>query len=267
MFDTVSQKALTAISLPAYRLHPGTKYYWTVTHTGSAGQIATSDESTFRSPGYTIETVPFDLTEYFNIDVIANPGDEQNGTVDGGWSTLVVDGYDGTPSPYPKARGLPPDRRLGIHHLGDYDHDNAIQMGESDGSRIRVEVSPRRYAAIRFLLTCGWGRATVPTRLEYADGSFERRTLVGNDWGATVVATGQYTVEEGNVPIRRGLYRMLQGRFDSPRWSLYEVCLEVDPKKELVAFVLEGDQMRGSSTASEETRFNLFAATGVWVEE
>ena len=229
--------------------------------------MVTRDESTFRSPSYTMEIVPFDLADYFNIDVIANPGDEQNGTVDGGWSTLIVDAYDGTPSPNPKARGLPPDRRLGIHRLGDYDHNNAIQMGESDGSPIRVALSPRRYTAIRFLLTSGWGRATVPTRLVYADGSFERRTLVGDDWGARVVATGQNRVEEGNVPIRMGLYRMLQGRFDSPRWSLFEVCLEVDPKKELVAFVLEGDQMRGRSTGSEETRFNLFAATGVWVEE
>ena len=113
----------------------------------------------FRTPDYTLGVRPFDLSKHFNIDVIENPGDKLNGTVDGGWASFVVDGYDGTSTPNRNVRGLPRDRFIGVHRLGDYNQDNAIQLVEKDGSLIRVEVPPRRYTAVRFLVTCGWGRA------------------------------------------------------------------------------------------------------------
>jgi len=90
-----------------------------VTHVGSAGESSTSDESSFRSRDYTFETKPFDLSPWFNVDVVANPGDASNGTIDGGWATLIVEGFDGTSSSNSEARGLPPDRRFGVHLLGD----------------------------------------------------------------------------------------------------------------------------------------------------
>ena len=89
---------------------------------------------------------------------------------------------------------------------------------------------------------------------------------MGYDWGTR--GSELSANEQGIVPIFGGMSRLRGGMLENyPPYALFEACLEVDPEKELVAFVLHGDRMRGEMQAAESTRFNLFAATGVWIEE
>ena len=92
-----------------------------------------SEERAFETPSYGIETEQFILTEHFNRDVVVNPGDQANDTLDGTTAALTISGYDGTNVVISGINGLPLERSIGIHRLGDYSENNVVQlvMGEN----------------------------------------------------------------------------------------------------------------------------------------
>ena len=131
---------------------------------------------------------------------------------------------------------------------------------------VRFEVPGRRYSAVRFLVTCGYGDADVPVTFVYADGSSERQTLAGEDWWDDPLAEDSTwgPLREGIQPILNGMDWIVEGSLDEIKdAALFEVTLDVDARKKLIALVLESAEMVGNTQAST---FNLLAATGVWVE-
>ena len=84
---------------------------------------------------------------------------------------FVEEGFDGTSKYNPKAQGLPHDRVLGVHRLGDYKRANAIRTSPDDKARVRVEVPRGKYCAIRYLVTGILLTSEMPVVLEFADGT------------------------------------------------------------------------------------------------
>src|SRR5262249_5280837 len=139
-----------------------------------------SDEASFATGAFPFTAVPFDLTRHFNRDVVADPGDRSNDALDDEGGLLIVEGFDGVRADSPVAHGLPRDRRLGVHVLGDYARPNAVLL--LAGSRpVRVETPRARYAFVR-LLVAGGGDSLVPLALEFADGSRAERQVPCDDW-------------------------------------------------------------------------------------
>jgi hypothetical protein len=236
----------------------------------SSGAIATSDEVELTTGDYAFEVVPISLAAHFNRDVVADAGDERNDPFDGGSGLLIVDGFDGTASSNPAARGLPADRRVGIHRLAAYADPNAVQVRAGDPGR-RIEVPVRRYSALRFLLASGPGDAEVPVVLEYSDGTFERRTLFSEDWFDDPGPDAENEwgevrgLRDGVEPAINGMDRFFRGAFEERNdAALFNFTLEVDPTKDLRAIVIDSTAMK---SMGESTVVNLFAVTGVWVGE
>ena len=175
---------------------------------------------------------------------------------------LNEEGFDGSNSYQPQAQGVPKDRVVGMHLLGDYSSFNVLQTTAGSRRQVRVKVTRGKYAFARFVVTGGNGDSEMPVRFEFSDGTTRRAILPCDDWYDDNPPDGPAgSVHEGAVPILNGLDRFRHGAYkDKNDAALFEVSLPVDPKKELVAFILEVDQARYSQPG---TCFNLFAATGI----
>ena len=188
---------------------------------------------------------------------------------------MIVDGFDGERPDNPRADGLPPDRHLGLHVLGDYDDFNAIQTGLGDKSSgpIRVSVPRAAYHFVRFLVVGGNGNSDMPVTFRYADGTSQREIIRCDDWFHDIHDNRFGSLREGLLPIANEMDRFYNDRFrDENEAAVFEVIVKVDPAKSLKAFVLEadGDEVQYMDTAlypdHSRVRFNLLAATGVTVE-
>ena len=82
-----------------------------------------------------------DLRASFSRDVVTYPGDESNDPLDSAEALLIIDGFDGTPVENPAAQGLPRNRILKSHRLGDYSEPNAVQLTVDDDTPLRIEVT------------------------------------------------------------------------------------------------------------------------------
>ena len=253
---------LESLELPAHRLRPNTKYRWRVSHWCNSGQSVTSDEAPFTTADFPQHIESFDLAELFNRDVILNPGDKEVHRVDGVNYAFTESGFDKTGTPNPTVRGVPHDRIIGIHRLGDYGKNNSIQVVHGEQHPIRIEVPRRKYLAIRFLVTGGWGDSDLPIRFEYTDGASDNHVIHCEDWldspNSEAWNWGDYSNEA--VPILSELDHVhVDGSIRSGA-SLFEVSLTTRPDKKLIAIVLRAEDMQ---CGSSQTHFNLFAATGV----
>jgi serine/threonine protein kinase/TolA-binding protein len=282
-----SKRDLESWIVPKGVLQPRTTYFWRVAYTGTNfTSSAFSAESSFITGDFPWEPVPFDISGFFNRDVVANEGDGQNDTFDAVGGLLIVDGFDGRRSDDPLAQGLPRDRRIGVHFLGDYSDKNSLQLRSSDRGSIRIPVKSAKYSAVRFLVSGGNGDSLVPIVFEYSDGTQEEISLPCDDWyddnpeaaegteaGTPQPATGKSFLDQtvaseegllqvGSVPVLGNLDRIRGDVFEDVNDpALFEVIRFVRPEKDLSAIVLLAG--KAIYTESYQTRFNLFAVTGI----
>ncbi len=264
-FDLLTHEDLTSVTLPDGLLLSRTPYTWCVAHLSADGRMTEfSAETRFATGDLGHEPLPFDLSPIFNKDIVADPGDLENDEFDpgnGDQPLLVVDGFDGERNDNHAARGLPQDRSVGPHRLGDYRIPNALQLSPDDRAPVRIPLPPRRYIALRFLLTGGWGDSEVPLRLEDSDGTSEEKSLHCNNLYNEIPPYGGRTIQGGALPARRGMGHIRAGMLvDNDLGILFEVVLATDPARTIEAVVLE--PARGWFE-SPLTRFNLLAVTGM----
>jgi hypothetical protein len=224
-----------------------------------------SEETSFTTGELPVEIVPFDISSLFNRDVVLNPGDDTNDFFDVGQSYLLEDRFDGRRSGVPEAQGLPRDRVVGIHRLGDYDGPNAFQATSRDRDPVRLDVPSGKYSHLRFLVAGGNGDSEVPVLLQYSDGNSQECVLACDDWFEDHPPDRVGSLHPGVVPVRNGMDRFFKGEFqDANDPALFEVLVAADPAKELEAIVLRLDKaIYAGSQRAPTTYFNLFAVAGI----
>lgn len=269
MLDRVCDENLERMMIPQERLLPRTTYYWRASFIDSDGNASKfSSEQSFITHDFGVETVRFDLSPYFNRDVVANPGDQENHYLDGQKGLFVQEGFDGMVSNNPEAQGLPHDHVVGIHLLADYNNVNALQTSISDKGNLRVDIPSGSYSCVRFLVSGGNGDCQVPIIFLFADGSTQREIISCNDWFYNTPSGPMGAIYSGVTPALDDMDRLWYGEFANlNNAAVFEVSLAVDATLELVGFVLEiGEATYHDLNYGQdvrETRFNLLAATGV----
>ncbi len=259
-----SEATGSTLELPKGRLLPRRTYTWRVSYVDSNGKTSElSTETAFTTGNLTVGAVPFDLSGTFNRDLVANPGDPSTELVDANGGVLIVDGFDGQSSRNPLANGLPRNRRVGVHRLGDYDGPNALQLRARGGRPVTLRVRRGSYSFVRFLVTGGSGKTVMPVSLVYSDGTADSANLVCDDWYDDDPAAGG-TLSPGSVPVLDGMDRIRKGIFkDRNDPAIFEVTLGADANKSLISIVLKWNQ---AAFQRNETTFNLFAVTGIRVD-
>ncbi|MCG8653831.1 MAG: WD40 repeat domain-containing protein, partial [Pirellulales bacterium] len=272
--DHLSTHDLNTLRLRPGVLSPNTEYFWRVAYTGSnQSTTALSTETRLFTDDFFMKAVPFDLTSYFNCDIVKNPGDEHTDSIDTSFgSHLVVEQFDGQRTDNPDVDGLPRDGKLGLHVLGDYSQNNAIQTGIDDknGAPIRISSTPGNYHFVRFLVVGGNGNSDMPVRFDYADGSVKRAIVRCDDWFHDLAENRYGKLRTGLLPVINEMDRFFNNQFrDDNAAAVFEVIVEVDPAKELLAIELEVDSEDAQYTDTAlqpnhaRTRFNLLAITGI----
>jgi serine/threonine protein kinase/tetratricopeptide (TPR) repeat protein len=267
--DHVSKLDLESWAVPEGLLLPHTTYLWQVSHTGSnLGSSTPGAETSFTTSEFPWEAIPFDLSGQFNRDVVADPGDDANDLVDSVGCLLVAAGFDGVRADNPGVQGLPLDRRVGVHLLGDYAGKNSVQLSALDRGQIRIPVPPGSYSAVRFLVTGGNGDSLVPVVFEYSDGTTDETSLPCDDWFDDVPEEGKVdvigVVQPGVVPALDGMDRICTGLFqDAGDPAIFEVVRVTRPGKRLEAVVLDSGRALYMHPPGVPTRFNLLAVTGI----
>ncbi len=268
--DVASREHLTTLSLGKGHLLPRTTYYWRVAYIGSNGQNAGfSDETSFTTGDFNVRPVPFDISKHFNRDGVLNPGDPDDDTLQSESKVLLsVDGFDGSAPGSPEAPGLPVDRTVGVHRLGDYSRPNVLQLLRDDTEAVRIAVPRGRYSCVRYLVVGLGGNCRVPVTAEYADGSRETHSLHCEDTmtGPLEHPRRAYRGSEKHemwTPVRKGMRRYVAGRLESTDSAIFEVVIPLREESEVVAF--EIDPTSGEF-ARAGTTFNLLAITGMEVE-
>jgi hypothetical protein len=257
--DEVSDRALVEYELPPGLLVAGAQYSFRARFRASDGRISPWAGARFAAGDVPWEPVPLDLAAHFDRDVVAAPGDDRDDSFDSTGHLLVEDGFD--PAGSGRAvRGLPRDRRIGVHTLGAPDRANAVAL-RRESAPLGVAVPAGRYAALRLLVSGANGRSRVPLELRFADGAPERREVPCPDWFDDA---GREDLG-GAQPIRDDMARALGRRIvDEQDPALFEVIIPLPAERTLVAFVLDA---AGGTYSAADTRFHLFAATGMRIVE
>ncbi len=215
-----------------------------------------------------MQFVPFDLSRHFNVDIIANPGDENGDSMDGGSCMLTVDGFDGTRSNNPNVQGLPEDGIVGVHRLANYTDHNAIQVLPGSPN-IHLEVPPDVYHQVRFLVVGTFGDSDLPVLFRYRTGAPEESTVLIEDWFNDDPSITSHDhgrgispdVRQGVFPAINGMDRLCGGALhDCNDPALFEYVVHLDGAKELVALQLECERRR---TSLKKTRTYVLRVTGV----
>ena len=264
VFDAVLLNELTSLSLPRGFLLPDATYYWRVAYIDSSGRrTGFSKEASFTTGALPWRPARIDLSQHFNRDIVADPGDDDIEPVAPGEAlSFTVEGFDGTGTDNPKVRGLPKDRVVGVHQLGDYRAFNVVQLGSARREEVRIPLPRRRYVSLRFLVSGGSLDSRVPLILEYADGTHDTGDLACDGWFDDPAET-MLGLSPGSTPVWNGMdcmdvnTRRIQIRSDA---ALFEVTLPAREERELVNVVL---QPAGGQFAQTGTTFNLFAITGM----
>ena len=208
-------------------------------------------------PGESTRTVHVDLRPYFNADIVADEGDTENDMLDSGGGLLVV-----FESGQRLLRGLPADRHVGVHRLGRYREENAIQFHRSSQEAVRIEIPRGRYSSLRVLLTGGNvpGRASfVPVWLELADDLPRKDWIPFPDW--FWLENRRNELPRGLVTAWSGMDRGWAGGIQvSGSASIYEYTLSVPEGAEVVALRLEP---KATSFPADWTRLNILAITAI----
>ena len=164
----------------------------------------------------------------------------------------------------PTVRGLPLDRKVGVHRLGDYRESNTLAIGRPDspgGKPIRIEVPRARYTCMRFLVTGSSGPSVLRGMFEYEDGTYTEMQFVCPDWFHDLNLPGPARDHWYLTAVVNGMDRMYGGRYQPTKDpALFDVQLTVSPEKNLVAVILDPAK---SEFPKLWTLAHLFALTGV----
>jgi serine/threonine protein kinase/predicted Zn-dependent protease len=269
LIDHLSKTDRESWAVPEGLLLPRTTYVWRVSYTGSnLSASISSAETSFTTADFPWDALPFDLGGQFNRDVIADPGDDANDSLDSVGCTLVAAGFDNERADNPGVQGLPLDRRAGVHVLGDYKGKNAVQLSTLDRGSIRIPVPPGNYSTVRFLVTGGNGDSLVPVIFEYSGGTTEETNLPCDDWFDDMPREGKVdtvggVLQPGVVALLDDMDRIYGGVFhDAGDPAIFEVVRVTNPAKRLESVVLDpGRALYAQSDVL--TRFNLLAVTGI----
>lgn len=257
-FITKEPKGLSTIQIPLHRLRPKTRYVWRVTYLSSAGHEVSSDDGFFETPVFAQSATPLSLRSHFNCDVVLNPGDDLNQTVDGTHAPLTVNGFAGDEHSA-SVLGLPVDGKFRVHRFGDYNVENVVQLDSSNNVPIRIDVPEKKYQAFRFLVLGGWGASRVPLDILYSDGGIERKTLSCADWMWDPEDAPNLS-SINTAPVINNMCRPWSNLNDT---AIFEVSVEVDNDRKILGLVLDPSHREARWFENVRTRFNLFAATGI----
>ncbi|MBI4586436.1 MAG: protein kinase [Planctomycetes bacterium] len=270
VLDFTSDTNLCRLPIPQSRLLPRTTYFWRAAFFDANGKSTPfSSETSFRTGDFEIHHVQFDMSRHFNRDGVANPGDRKNDSlsVAAGFSLLVENGFDGFSKGNSLARGLPRDRRVGCHVLGDYSVPNAYHAPREKHQRLRMEVPRGKYSSIRFLSAGIGGDSEMPVIFEFTDGTAQKGAILCPDWhGGLCEDPASVPAIMGKshpdlVPAMSGMACINGWQFEDRNCTaIFETIVEVGSEKELAALVLEAEK---AIYPNPHTRFNLLAATGV----
>jgi hypothetical protein len=254
-------------TLPEGLLLSHRTYLWRAAHVGVHGRISEfSAETSFLTGELGLEPVSFDLAQAFNRDLVADPGDMEEDEFDpgnGDRPQLTVEGFDGARADNPGIRGLPPDRVVGVHRLGEYSRPNAVQVSPDDHHPLHLPAPPGRHAAVRFLLAGGWGDSEIAVTLRYASGREQSRRLHCDNSLDELPPTHESALAEGSSPVWDGMSHLRGGgAVERSDLALSEVIVPASRAEELEEVVLEPGKGAFDRAAS---RFNLFAVTGMRV--
>ncbi len=243
--DVVSFEGLTDYTVSQTVFEEETGYLWRVSYTANNGGVSSwSEPALFSTGDFGYVITQFDLGPYFNRDVVVNVGDGTNDPFDAGDCSMIEEGYRG-------GDGLPVDGEVGDYLLGDYSHDNSIQLGEGSAS-VAVEVAPALYIGLNFLAASGNGDADVHVVLRYQDGSEESTFVRTEDWF------------NDNLPAAiNDMDRICGGSMhDANNPGLFVWNVSVDHTRVLEEVVLDPDGAL-SSFSGGNTLFNLMALNGI----
>jgi WD40 repeat protein len=265
--DVLSTTALTSLELPRGLLLPRTTCFWRIAHVGASGRIsAWSQETPFTTASSRMRLERIDLSAVFNRDVVADPGDSKNDAFDPGPPPplLIVQGFDGARGDNQDARGLPRDRLVGDHLLGDYRGLNSVQLSPGDRKPVRIPVPGARYAALRFLVSGGRGDSRIALKLEYSGGALEDTSIPCDDWTKDLPLTRSDRLRSGATAVWRKMDHIRARKLvNDDAASLFEVVLRANPARDLTAILLSPV---GAEFERGVTRFNLFAVTAMTAE-
>lgn len=262
VYSALRDDSLGSLVLPPGLLLPRRSYCWRAAHSSESGSISEfSEETTFRTGDLPWKPRPIDLSRHFNRDLIADAPGTATDSIDYGEGFLVAEGFDGRRTDATGVRGVPRDRVIGVHRLGDYRKPNAIQFTRESREAIRIEVPRARYVAFRALVAGGNGGSRVPVTIEHADGSLEAHELVCDDWFEDLPPNPYGPLADGLWPVHNGMDRLFAGSFEDVNdATILETIIHPRADADVVAITLEPD--RGAFEVPF-TRFNLFAITGM----
>jgi hypothetical protein len=240
---------------------PGQKWFFRVAYTSSSGRTSAFSEDTSFETG-TMDLVPrsIDLTPFFDVDAVADPGDTSNDAFDLYGRLFLVEGFDGV-GPNPAARGLPPSGIVGNYVLGDYGEPNAIRFTSTSAANPEIPIPPGSYAAVTLAVTGGGGDTTLAADLVYEDGDATVRLLADYTLDDPVpVGPGGGTLRAGLLPLIDGMDWWGGAAFESlGDVAFFEWGIGVDSERALKALRI---RPKGTgSTISGKNSFDIFAVT------
>lgn len=209
----------------------------------TTGQVSPfSREARFQTGRFATELHRFELSEHFNRDVVANPGDVEDDSWDqSGWA-WVVEGWNGVAADG-SVRGFPADGRIGLHQLAHPSGKNSLELLRSDRAEVRLQApsGAPRLDCLRFLVGAGGEGADLRIRLEYMDGPPEEARLPCIDW--TRLPSTQTSREAHVICILQALPVIQlsdRGRLKAaePSHQLFEVLVPLSSDRRLARVVL-----------------------------
>lgn len=212
--------------------------------------------------GQEFEVVDFDLTPYFNADLICNNGnglDTSQDSID--WFAFVFltqsvaesftpsNGADGLPDDGFFARSdVPPGFQLAYNN--DDDGNNARSV-YNDTDQFTFNVPPGPYQGIHLFGTCGNGDATVAVTLNYLNLTSAPTAITIRDWFDSITETSsEYYLIDG---LDR-LYSDGTGYSDESMAAIFGYRIPADPTRMLVSVTVTRTDSSGV--------MNIFGASG-----
>ena len=269
VYEAVTPGEPRHLDLPPGLFLPRNTYFFRVSFEGSNGVAsAFGEETDFVTGAADIIALPFDLQGHFDTDLVANRNLNLLLGERFGYS-YTVDGFDGRVAVNPKVRGLPEDRRIGVHLLGDYRRPNAIRFWGA-ARDLKIDVPPRRYLSVHCVVAGIFGDSSIKVRFEYADGSSEMQSLPCDDWSHRRSEQGDWdSLFPQSTPIRGKMdgFHITKGFVPSYERTLFEVILPVHRDRELTRIAIVPGRLLTTSRRPPGAQFHLFAITGIALGE
>ncbi len=163
------------LGLDSHTVTPG----GVITADASASTDADNDSLSFTWEAIDAEegsTRPIDLTGYYNVDVVYEPGGRvDTGGIDVEGKVLYAQGVNG-------ATALPADGKIGEYQLAPYDSLNALQFSGDSADLTIQDGLDCRGLSLRYLVTGGNGDSNLSVEIVYEDATVQQALIYCDDW-------------------------------------------------------------------------------------